>query len=196
MTGCSIPVNSVSGSVPIRAPSMRNALHQDRQASTTTGRERSRIMNFRITDDGNDRDINEIHEMLREYNLRHREASENVPLGIFLEDENGKKLAGLTGETFGNWLCIRFLFVGEPLRGRGDGKQAVNGCGKRSPTPRLQVCFCGHFLLSGTRILRKAWISGGLYPRRISVHREKALLHERITLMYEIHGSIDRNKRC
>ena len=54
-------------------------------------------MNFRITDDGNDRDVNEIHEMLKEYNLSHREASQNVPIGVFLEDENNGKLAGLTG---------------------------------------------------------------------------------------------------
>ena len=68
-------------------------------------------MNFRITDDGNERDIHEIHEMLRDYNLRHREASENVPLGVFLEDETGRKFAGLTGETFGNWLCAPFLLT-------------------------------------------------------------------------------------
>lgn len=50
-------------------------------------------MHIRITDDGNERDIHEIHEiheMLRDYNLRHREASENVPLGVFLEDETGR----------------------------------------------------------------------------------------------------------
>ena len=67
-------------------------------------------MHIRITDDGNERDIHEIHEMLRDYNRRHCEASENVPLGVFLEDETGRKFAGLTGETFGNWLCIWFLF--------------------------------------------------------------------------------------
>ena len=77
-------------------------------------------MHIRITDDGNERDIHEIHEMLRDYNRRHCEASENVPLGVFLEDETGRKFAGLTGETFGNWLCIRFLFVGEAFRGQGD----------------------------------------------------------------------------
>ena len=55
--------------------------------------------NFRVTSDGNEQDIQEIHEMLKEYNLSNREKSDNVPLGIFLEDENKKKLAGLTGET-------------------------------------------------------------------------------------------------
>ena len=54
-------------------------------------------MDFRITDDGNQRDIDEIYEMLKLYNLSNREKSENVPLGIYYEDENGKKLAGLTG---------------------------------------------------------------------------------------------------
>ena len=153
-------------------------------------------MNFRITDDGNDRDINEIHEMLREYNLRHREASENVPLGIFLEDENGKKLAGLTGETFGNWLCIRFLFVGEPLRGRGMGSTLLTAAESEAQRRGCKYVFRGHFLLSGTRILRKAWISGVSLPEEYPYTGKKALLHERIALMYEIHGSIDRNKRC
>ena len=82
-------------------------------------------MNFRITVDGNERDIHEIHEMLRDYNLRHREASENVPLGVFLEDETGRKFAGLTAETFGNWLCIRFLFVGEAFRGQWLGSRLL-----------------------------------------------------------------------
>ena len=78
-------------------------------------------MDFRITADGNERDIREIHEMLKKYNLAHREASQSVPIGIFLEDEMGRKLAGLTGETFGNWLCTRYLFVSESLRGQGIG---------------------------------------------------------------------------
>ena len=76
-------------------------------------------MNFRITDDGDARDIHEIYELLKAYNLSRREASQNVPIGVFLEDEADRKLAGLTGETFGNWLCIQFLFVSEQLRGRG-----------------------------------------------------------------------------
>ena len=82
-------------------------------------------MNFRITDDGDVRDINEIHEMLKEYNLSHRESSQNVPIGVFLEDERSRKLAGLTGETFGNWLCIQFLFVSEQLRGQRIGKELL-----------------------------------------------------------------------
>ena len=75
-------------------------------------------MNFRITDDEDARDIHEIYELLKAYNLSRREASQNVPIGVFLEDEADRKLAGLTGETFGNWLCLQFLFVSEQLRGQ------------------------------------------------------------------------------
>ena len=82
-------------------------------------------MVFRITSDGNPQDIDEIHEMLRAYNLGHREKSEDVPLGVFYEDENGRKLAGLTGETFGNWLCIKYLFVNESFRGQGIGSRIL-----------------------------------------------------------------------
>ena len=38
---------------------------------------------------------------------------------------NGKKLAGLTGNAFGNWFFIDFLFVDEALRGQGMGKKII-----------------------------------------------------------------------
>ena len=82
-------------------------------------------MNLRITEDGAARDVQEIHELLREYNLAHRETSQSVPLGVFLEDKAGRKLAGLTGETFGNWLCIQYLFVREQLRGQRIGSKLL-----------------------------------------------------------------------
>ncbi len=82
-------------------------------------------MNFRITDDGNQNDIDEIHNMLKSYNLSKREKSENIPLGVYYEDETGKKLAGLTGNLFGNWLCINYLFVSENLRNQGIGSKII-----------------------------------------------------------------------
>ncbi len=82
-------------------------------------------MNFRITNDGNQSDIDEIHNMLKSYNLSKREKSENIPLGVYYEDETGKKLAGLTGKTFGNWLCINYLFVSENLRNLGIGSKII-----------------------------------------------------------------------
>ena len=102
-------------------------------------------MNFRITDDGNDRDVNEIHEMLKEYNLSHREASQNVPIGVFLEDENNRKLAGLTGETFGNWLCVRYLFVSEKLRGKGIGSKLLEAAEREARQRGCKYAFVDTF---------------------------------------------------
>lgn len=82
-------------------------------------------INIRITNDGNEQDINDIFNMLKAFNLSNREKSQNVPIGIFYEDDNGKKLAGLTGETFGNWLCIHYLFVEERLRKEGIGSELL-----------------------------------------------------------------------
>ena len=82
-------------------------------------------LKYRITDDGNEKDINEIYELLKEYNLSNREPSKNVLIGIFVEDEDNRKQAGLTGETFGNWLCIHYLFVAEHLRGDGIGSKLL-----------------------------------------------------------------------
>ena len=82
-------------------------------------------MEIRITHDGNERDIEEIHRLLKAYNASRREKAENIPIGIFCEDESGKKLAGLTGEVFGNWLCIKYLYVDESLRGRGIGTDLI-----------------------------------------------------------------------
>lgn len=100
---------------------------------------------FRITADGDERDISEIHEMLREYNLAHREASESVPIGVFLEDGNGKKLAGLTGETFGNWLCIQYFFVSETLRGAGVGKRLLEAAESEAVRRGCKYAFVNTF---------------------------------------------------
>ena len=82
-------------------------------------------MNFRVTKDVKQNDIDEIHQMLKLYNSCNREPSEKIPLGVFYEDESGRKLAGLTGETFGNWLCIKYLFVVDTLRKQGIGTKIV-----------------------------------------------------------------------
>lgn len=110
---------------------------------------------FKITADGDEGDINEIHEMLKEYNLSHREASQNVPIGVFLEDKNNKKSAGLTGETFGNWLCIRFLFVGEALRGKGIGSGLLATAEKEAVRRGCKYAFVDTFSFQAPEFYEK-----------------------------------------
>ena len=102
-------------------------------------------MNLRITNDGNELDINEIHQKLKSYNLSRREKSENIPIGIYYEDESGKKLAGLTGETFGNWLCIKYLYVEENLRGKGIGSRIIEAAEKEAKSRGCKYAFVDTF---------------------------------------------------
>lgn len=46
-------------------------------------------MNFRITDDVSEHDVNEIHRMLNEYNLVHRE-NQKIPIGLFLKTKTAE----------------------------------------------------------------------------------------------------------
>lgn len=80
---------------------------------------------IRVTKDVTEKDIAEIYNALHEYNMAHREAGVDQPIGIFYEDEAGVKLAGLTGETYGNWLCIKYLWVSEDVRGQGIGSRIL-----------------------------------------------------------------------
>ena len=82
-------------------------------------------MNFRISTDGNSKDIAEIKDMLEAYNTAKGAKAEKTPLGVYYEDGEGKKLAGLTGDIFGNWFFIDFLFVSDCLRGQGIGKKLL-----------------------------------------------------------------------
>ena len=66
-----------------------------------------------------------IGDLIRSYNCSKREAAESEPLNIYVEDDSGELMAGLVGETFGNWLEIEYLFVKEDIRGQGIGSQLL-----------------------------------------------------------------------
>ena len=66
-----------------------------------------------------------IGDLIRSYNRSKREAAESEPLNIYVEDDSGELMAGLVGETFGNWLEIEYLFVKEDIRGQGIGSQLL-----------------------------------------------------------------------
>ena len=112
-------------------------------------------MNFRVTTSPTEDDISGIHAMLKEYNLAKREKSENVPLGIFVE-EDGKKLAGLTGELFGNWLSIKYLFVAESLRGRGVGKSLMERAEAEAKSRGAKYVFVDTFSFQAPGFLQEA----------------------------------------
>ena len=82
-------------------------------------------MKFKITDEIKEADQAAIFQGLLEYNLARLEDKNPQDLGIYLEDESGKKVAGLIGNTHGNWLTVKFLWVSEELRGQNIGSNIL-----------------------------------------------------------------------
>jgi len=83
-------------------------------------------MNYRITDIPTEQDKDEIFQELLKYNLERIECKDIKELGIFLEDEQGKKVAGIVGDTHGNWLEVEYLWVSETLRGQDIGTDIIS----------------------------------------------------------------------
>lgn len=78
-------------------------------------------MAIRITQRPRADELAEIEAGLRAYNAQFMDISELQDIGVFIEDADGSKLAGLTGTTAGNWLRVNMLWVSEALRGQGTG---------------------------------------------------------------------------
>ncbi len=102
-------------------------------------------LKFRISHAEDDRDAEGIHAMLRTFNRKNRESVQELPLNLYYEDEEGKKLAGLVGEIFGNWLCIEYLFVCEELRGQGIGRRLMATAEEQARENGCQYAFVDTF---------------------------------------------------
>jgi GNAT superfamily N-acetyltransferase len=94
-------------------------------------------MNLEITDRIKEDDEKIIRQGLLEFNLSRIEDKNPKDLGIYLQDETSKKLAGLIGNTHGNWLFVKFLWVSEELRGQNIGSQILK---KAEDTAKERGC--------------------------------------------------------
>ncbi|MBZ6387145.1 MULTISPECIES: GNAT family N-acetyltransferase [Pantoea] len=83
-------------------------------------------MQLNVTDAVTHQDLDEVRLGLNTFNSRFINIDEFKSIGVFVTDEHGKKLAGLTGSTTGNWLRIDMLWVSEALRGQGVGSRLLN----------------------------------------------------------------------
>lgn len=101
-------------------------------------------MQLRVIENVSKQDIEEIHSKLKEYNRSKREASKSIPIGVFYEAK-GEKKAGLTGELFGNWLCIKYLWVSEELRGQGFGSKLLEAAEKEAVLHGAKYVFVDTF---------------------------------------------------
>lgn len=102
-------------------------------------------MQYKITSMPSEGDKQEIYDELLKYNLNHLENSQVQELGIFLENEEGEKLAGLIGKTHGNWLTIDYLWVHESLRGNDIGSEIINKAEMESKSRGCKYAFLNTF---------------------------------------------------
>ncbi|MCM1992145.1 GNAT family N-acetyltransferase [Oceanirhabdus seepicola] len=82
-------------------------------------------MKYIMTDNPKEQDLNVIINNLIEYNLSQIELKEVKPLAIFVNDEAGNNIGGISAETHGNWLEISLLWVDENLRGQKIGSKLL-----------------------------------------------------------------------
>ncbi len=82
-------------------------------------------MQLNVTDNVTHQDLDEVRHGLNAFNSRFINIDELQAIGVFIKDESGRKLAGLTGSTSGNWLRIDMLWVSDELRGQGAGSKLM-----------------------------------------------------------------------
>ncbi len=102
-------------------------------------------MNYKITSMPSEEDKQEIYEELLKYNLKHLENIDVKELGVFLQNEEGIKVAGLIGKTHGNWLTIDYLWVHESLRGNDIGSEIINKAEMESKSRGCKYAFLNTF---------------------------------------------------
>ncbi len=70
-------------------------------------------------------DVEFVRDGLALFNVAATGDSYYSPLAIFLRDERDAILGGAFGQVWGGWLDLSLLWVAEPLRGEGYGRQLL-----------------------------------------------------------------------
>lgn len=112
-------------------------------------------MNFEITDKINEKDEKIIFNGLLEYNLERIEDKNSKDLGIYLQDDTGKKVAGLIGNTHGNWLSVKFLWVSKELRGQRIGSEILKQAEKTAKERGCKYAFLDTFSFQAPLFYKK-----------------------------------------
>jgi GNAT superfamily N-acetyltransferase len=78
-----------------------------------------------IDDQPDPRDLDFVEDQINAFNIAVTGIDDWRALGIFVRDEGGRIVAGLTGGTWAGYLEIRNLWVREDRRGQGLGRRLL-----------------------------------------------------------------------
>ena len=79
-----------------------------------------------VAEDANAEDVAAVQKGLREFNVRVIGDPEEVPVTIFLRDENNEVVGGLLGHIKWKWLYVSKLWIADSHRGQGHGVELMN----------------------------------------------------------------------
>ena len=112
-------------------------------------------MKLFITDNIEKSERAALRKGLLEYNLARLEDKCPKDLGIFLKDDDGTIVAGLTGDTHGNWLSVEYLWVSEALRGQHVGSQILEQAEKTAAERGCKYVFLDTFSFQAPLFYKK-----------------------------------------
>ena len=112
-------------------------------------------MKFKVTDKIKKQDEETIFQGLLEYNLARIEDKNPKDLGVYMKDEKGEMLAGLIGNTHGNWLTVKFLWVSEKLRGQSIGSQVLRKAEETAKERGCKYAFLDTFSFQAPEFYKK-----------------------------------------
>lgn len=73
-------------------------------------------MNYEIDNSPEDSDVEALLNQLANFNSKHIEVKERLPLAVWCKNDIAEIIGGATGNTFGKWLEIKYLWVEEKHR--------------------------------------------------------------------------------
>lgn len=82
-------------------------------------------MRFEILDDPSAELVSWLEQKIDDYNWRHWEVKQRLPLAVTVSDEQGSIIAGAAARTFGRWLLLDTLWVSPEHRGMDLGSQLL-----------------------------------------------------------------------
>ena len=107
-----------------------------------------------VTDKIDSKDEEIIYQGLLAYNLARLDDKNPKDMGIYYKD-NGKIVAGLIGQTHGNWLTIKYLWVEENLRGQHIGTELLEQAEKAAKERGCRYYFLDTFNFQAPQFYKK-----------------------------------------